>query len=201
MVLLDRSGSMASIREDMIGGFNTFVEKQRKEPGKANLTLVQFDSEGIEDVYVSIALDKVPLLKLEPRGSTPLLDAMGHTIAETQRRLKSFKGNVIFLVVTDGMENASHEYTKDAVKKMVDERTKAGWGFVYLAANVNAFDEAGKVGIMASNAINYAPSSKGTNKMYDIASRAASMFRSATPTSLKVANISAEDRDEAMEEY
>lgn len=201
VILLDRSGSMSSIKSDMVGGFRTFIDDQKKEKGKCTVTLVQFDTQGIEDVYVAMPIDKVPNLILEPRGGTPLLDATGKTIAATRDRLKKFKGNVIFMTITDGLENASSEYKREAVKKMIEEQTKLGWGFLYLAANVDAFAEAQSIGVMSSNAINYTPSTQGVHAMYAVASNSAKQFRSATPDMLKVANISEEDRKKAHEAH
>src|SRR4051812_845577 len=125
VVLLDRSGSMTSIAADMRGGFDQFVADQRAQPGDAVLTLVQFDHEGglpnIDTVYEAKPLADVPSLVLEPRGTTPLLDALGRTIAEVGARLHRMPeaerpDRVLFLTITDGYENASVTHTKGSVR-------------------------------------------------------------------------------------
>lgn len=163
VVLLDRSGSMQSIKADMEGGFNKFMDDQRKEPGECLLTLVQFDSGGIDTVHEAKPIKDVPPLVIEPRGSTPLLDAMGHTIVSVGARLAATPEDarpekVVFVVVTDGQENASVKYAKEKIAAMVKEQSETWkWHFTFLGANVDAFAEAGAVGIARAVAANYAP--------------------------------------------
>lgn len=155
-VVLDRSGSMASVKNDTIGGFNTFLADQQKAPGDARLTLLQFDTE-FETVHDGKPIADVPKLDdktFVPRGSTALLDAVGKAIASAKARVKGDE-KAVFVILTDGQENSSREMTKAAVKAMVEEQTKAGWNFIYLGANQDAFAEAGSMGIARGMTANY----------------------------------------------
>ena len=139
--LLDRSGSMETCRDDVIGGFNAFVADQKALGG--NLTLIQFDDK-YEVVYSETPLDEVGPLTREtfvPRGSTALLDAIGKTIKEGKSQAP------LFIIFTDGLENTSLTYTKAHVKDLIEQKTKEGWTFMYLGANQDAFAEAGSMGI------------------------------------------------------
>jgi len=165
-VLLDRSGSMADIKNETISGFNCFLEKQKAAGANATLTLVQFDTESTEVVHESKPILNVPDLNhqtFQPRGGTPLLDALGQTIDSTGRALAAIPeanrpDKVVFVVITDGQENSSRHHSKASVKEKIDHQSsKYSWQFVYLGANQDAFDEAGQVGIAMANAANYAP--------------------------------------------
>jgi Mg-chelatase subunit ChlD len=165
-VLLDRSGSMGDIKAETINGFNCFLEKQKAAGDNATLTLVQFDTESTDVVHESKPILEVPDLNqqtFQPRGGTPLLDALGQTIDSTGRALAAIPAanrpdKVVFVVITDGQENSSRHHTKASVKEKIDHQAgKYNWQFVYLGANQDAFDEAGSVGIAMANAANYAP--------------------------------------------
>ena len=174
IIILDRSGSMASIKSDVEGGFDSFVADQRKEgKKKTTLTLVQFDSEAIETVYERKLLADVPSLALEPRGMTPLLDAVGSTIAKSR---DTYTKKTLVVIITDGMENASHEYKKDAVKAAIEDARKKDWEFIYLGANVDAFAEAGQMGIPVAAAAVYTPDTAGVKAMYCAASSQARSY-------------------------
>ena len=183
IVLLDRSGSMETIKKDMEGGFNAFVAEQRKVPGECVLTLVQFDSSGIDTVHEAKPIADVPSLKLEPRGSTPLLDAMGKTIASVGQRFEHTSeekkpGRVLFLVVTDGHENASHEFSRNQIKTMVKHQTNAyQWQFVFLGANIDAFAEAGGLGIPAANTAYFSGNTAGVAAMSASVSKGVTEYR------------------------
>lgn len=173
VVILDRSGSMASIKTDMEGGFNTFVAKQQQLPGECYLTLVQFDSQGIDTIHESLPIRQVPPLVLEPRGNTPLLDAVGHTVSQTEKRLHGTAADrrvpkrVMVLIITDGQENASHEFTRDGVKKLVERVTKEHqWSFVYLGADVDAFAESDGLGISVTSSSGYSKTGDGARKAF-----------------------------------
>jgi hypothetical protein len=159
-VVLDRSGSMSSIKDDAEGGLNTFIKEQAKQPGSALFTLVQFDTE-YEFVHRAVPISEVPHCTLVPRGATALLDAVGRAIIETGDRLKNINENdrpglVIIVILTDGLENQSREFTKDKVKEMIKQQSEVyKWQFVYLGANQDAFAEAGGIGIAASSSANY----------------------------------------------
>ena len=165
-VLLDRSGSMADVKDETISGFNYFLKEQKTAGDNASFTLVQFDSESTDVVHEARPVRDVPDLNqdtYQPRGSTPLLDALGQTINSTGRALAAIPeanrpDKVVFVVITDGQENASHQFTKARVKEMIDHQTgKYNWQFVYLGANQDAFAEAGAVGIAMANAANFTP--------------------------------------------
>ncbi len=161
-LMIDRSGSMESIREDAQGGVNAFVREQAQQPGDALLTLVQFDTE-YEFIHKGKRIGKVPTFQLVPRGATALLDAVGRAINETGERLAKMPeadrpGLVVFVIVTDGEENSSHEFTKTQIKdKITHQQTAYNWQFTFLGANQDAFAEAGGMGIDAAGAANYAP--------------------------------------------
>lgn len=159
-LVVDRSGSMQEMRSDAEGGVNAFIADQAKEPGEALLTLVQFDTE-YEFLHSGVPIGQVPKYTLVPRGSTALLDAVGRAINETGERLskmdeKDRPGLVIFVVMTDGHENASKEFSKPQIKKMIEhQQEKYNWHFTFLAANQDAFAEAGEMGIRRGGAANY----------------------------------------------
>jgi Mg-chelatase subunit ChlD len=183
VVVLDRSGSMQTIKTDMEGAFDAFVEAQRALDGVAALTLVQFDSDCIETVYEGRPLAHVPKLKLAPRGWTPLLDAVGQTVTRTFERLGGAPGGgrtkrVIFVVITDGMENASREYSKRHVKTLMGLVRANGWLVMYLGANVDAFQEASQMGIGQEFAAAYSPGTRGVNRMMEVMGDKAAKYRS-----------------------
>lgn len=142
-IVLDRSGSMQSVKSDTEGGFNAFIESQRQAPGQTLVTLVQFDDR-YEVVYQGQAIKDVPSCRLEPRGTTALLDALGKTIIVTGERLGAMPeserpGRVIVVVLTDGLENASKEWTREQVFEHVTRQTNDyAWTFTYLGAGQDA---------------------------------------------------------------
>jgi len=181
-VVLDRSGSMSSIKDDMEGGFNRFIEEQKKVPGELRVTLFQFDTE-YECVYENKPVSDVPSLSLVPRGSTALLDAVGKAIAKTGERLKAMSeasrpGKVLFVVITDGQENSSREFKKEAVRRSIDEQTNNyKWSFTYLGANVDAFAEAGSMAIPTGGALNYSATPVGVRAAYNALSQGVASYR------------------------
>lgn len=170
-VVLDRSGSMSSIREDMEGGFNEFIEKQKALPGEMRVSLYQFDTE-YERVYAGLGVKDLPKLKLEPRGGTALLDALGRAIDETGSRLRAMPeaerpAKVVLLVITDGEENSSRERTAEQVKKLVQQQENEWrWQFVYLGANVDAFAAGASIGVSAGKSAGYGATGQCVNAMY-----------------------------------
>lgn len=159
-VLLDRSGSMMTIAEDVRGGFNAFIDEQRATEGECLVTLAQFDNE-YNEVYTDVPVADVPPLALEPRGSTALLDSMGKLITAIGAKLSALPedqrpGSVIVAIMTDGQENASREWTHAAIKKLVSSQTDDyGWQFLYMGANQDAVEEGAKIGVSAANSITY----------------------------------------------
>ncbi len=159
VLVVDRSGSMHSIRDDAQGGINALVADQAAQPGEARLTLVQFDTE-YEFVHQGVPAGEVPTYELFPRGSTALLDAVGRAIAETaERRQKQDEAEraalVLFVVMTDGKENSSREYTLSQVRELIEKHQQEGWHFTFLGADPAAFAEAGGMGIGAAGAAQY----------------------------------------------
>lgn len=153
-LVVDRSGSMHSVREDAEGGINAFVEQQAAETGDALLTLLQFDTE-YELVHNGVPVSQVPTYQLVPRGGTALLDAVGRGIVETGERLAALPeserpGLVVFVVMTDGHENSSREFTRDRIREMIrHQQEKYAWQFTFLGADQDAFAEGGGLGIKA----------------------------------------------------
>ena len=179
-LVVDRSGSMEQRREDAEGGVNAFIRKQAEEPGEALLTLVQFDTE-YEFVHQGIPIQDAPEYRLEPRGMTALLDAVGRAINETGIRLGKMKkadrpGLVIFVITTDGLENSSKEFTKAQIKEMIEhQQSKYGWHFTFLGANQDAFAEAGAMGMKRGAMADYAMDKVGV--AYEMTSRKVSRMR------------------------
>lgn len=166
---------MAAIARDAIGGFNTFLEEQKKVKGEATLTFVQFDTE-YEVVHENKPLDDVPALDqktFQPRGATALLDAIGRTIDDTGRRLSNMPepnrpDQVIVAILTDGEENSSRQYNLSKVKEMITHQMdKYQWEFFFLGANQDAFAEAGKIGISAQNSFNFDATTEGVGIAYE----------------------------------
>lgn len=174
-VVLDRSGSMETIADDVIGGFNTFIQEQKKVPGEAIFTLAQFDDQ-YEVVYDCAPIADVKELTKEtyvPRGSTALLDAIARTVNNVGSKLASMKeedrpSKVIFLVSTDGQENASREFTHAKVKEMVEHQTtKYNWTFIFMGASgMDAIAQGTSMGFTAGNSYNFKKSKMGTQKLY-----------------------------------
>ncbi len=184
--IIDRSGSMASIKQDAIGGFNTFIEGQKAVAGTANVTLVLFDDQ-YEVVYENVELSKVESLTEKtfvPRGMTALLDAIGKTINSVGERLsktdeKDRPEKVMFCILTDGAENASTEFRKNIIKDMIThQREKYSWEFVFLAANQDAFTSADNIGISKNYTSNFVADGLGTRGAFRDATLYCSSYRS-----------------------
>lgn len=159
-LVIDRSGSMQSIRNDAQGGINAFIAGQNQTPGDVLVTLVQFDTE-YEFLHCGVPVGDVPAYVLEPRGSTALLDAVGRAINETGARLAKLPeserpGLVIFVVMTDGEENSSREFTKAQIKQMIEHQQNVfSWQFTFLGANQDSFAEAGSMGFAPSGTADF----------------------------------------------
>ena len=186
-VLLDRSGSMRAIRSDVEGSLRTLIEDQRVQPGRATLRFAQFDHH-YEVVHPSLFLDQVPMPELHPRGRTALLDAWGRAMTEFGEELAALPeeqrpANVIFVVVTDGAENASREWTREQVLGMVREQTeKWGWTFLFLAANQDAVAEGGKYGVPGAQSATYSHDAPGAQSAFGSTSAAITRARSGRGT-------------------
>ena len=183
--ILDRSGSMAGLENDTIGGFNAMIEKQKKEPGEALISTVLFDNES------EVIHDRVDIQKIEPmtdkeyyvRGCTALLDAVGkaiHHIGNVHKyaRPEDVPAHTIFVITTDGMENASRRYTAREIKEKIKRQTeKYGWEFIFLAANIDAAETADDLGIRPDRAANYKQTNRGVEMSYYAMSEAISSVR------------------------
>ena len=183
--ILDRSGSMSGLEKDTIGGFNSMLEKQRKESGEAIVSTVLFDSE-TEVIHDRIAIENVPKLTDKEyfvRGCTALLDAIGmaiHHIGNIHKyaRKEDVPEKTLFIITTDGMENVSRFYTYDEVRSMIERQKKRyGWEFIFLGANIDAAKEAKKFGIDESMATNYYCDEEGTALNYEVISEAITNVR------------------------
>ncbi|HET9143472.1 vWA domain-containing protein [Actinophytocola sp.] len=158
--LLDRSGSMESIRTDTEGGFAAFVEEQRKAPGHCQVTLAQFDHR-YDVVYSGVPVADIPPLVLKPRGRTALLDAMGTLITDAGEELAALPendrpGNVIVAVMTDGHENASREWTHSAIRALVERQTTTySWQVLYMGADQDAIEVGSRLGVNRDFAVTY----------------------------------------------
>ena len=187
--ILDRSGSMYGLEKDTIGGFNSMLEKQRTESGEAFVTTVLFDN-AVQVVHDRLPLQKVPAMTEKEyfvRGSTALLDAVGSTIKHIAKIHKyAPEGHkpekTLFVIITDGMENASRTYTYDAVKALIShEQEKYGWEFLFLGANIDAAREGARFGIAADRTVTYKSDEIGTALNYEVLSEAVSDVRAARP--------------------
>ena len=194
--ILDESGSMSSLRDDTIGGFNGYVEDQKKEPGEAYLTTVCFDDEyRLVHDHVNLA-DVAPLTEKDysPRGCTALMDAIGRTINSVGQRLAATPeaerpAHVIFVITTDGYENASKEFTREQVKQMIEhQQTKYSWQFIFIGAGIDAYKEAGSIGINGMYAMSAAKSASGVVDTYFSVSNASKIVRSACTTDCLTTN-------------
>ena len=185
--ILDRSGSMSGLESDTIGGYNAMIDKQRGEAGEAFVSTILFDTKS-HVLFDREPLDKVPAMTgkdYTPGGCTALLDAMGgaiHHIANVHKyaREEDVPEKTLFVIITDGFENASRIYTQAQVKAMVEkEKEQHGWEFIFLGANMDAIEVAGRYGIGANRAVTYSCDAEGTQANFRAVSEAASSFRSA----------------------
>ena len=195
-VILDRSGSMHNIRQDMIGGFDAFIDEQRREPGELRVSLYQFDDK-FEVVYQGKPAHEVGKLELMPRGNTALLDAVGKATVMFGERLNAMPederpGAVIVMVITDGQENASKEYTKGQVQTLIRKQEEQyNWKYLYLGADAAGFAEAHDQGF--ARAANFSLSGKGVRDMYDGTSNSVRSYRSAVSRGVKGADLQTPD--------
>ena len=183
--ILDRSGSMSGLEADTIGGFNSMLAQQKREAGEALVSTVLFANDS------TVIHDRLPLSEVPPmtekdyftRGCTALLDAVGgaiHHIGNIHKyaRPEDVPHRTLFVITTDGMENSSHHYDSDTVKRMIErQKAKYGWEFLFLGANIDAVETAQHFGIGADRAVNYRCDSRGTALNYDVISEAVSTIR------------------------
>ena len=201
--ILDRSGSMRGLEADTIGGYNSLMERQKKEEGEAYISTVLFD-DTCEVLYDRVSLDKIePMTEKEyyVRGCTALLDALGgaiHHIGNVHKyaREEDRPEKTLFIITTDGQENASHQYIYEKVKHMVErQKEKFGWEFLFLGANIDAIAEAGRFGIKADRAVNYNCDSVGTEVNFKALNKAVSSVRCCSDASFMGAALAGWDED------
>lgn len=187
--ILDRSGSMAGLEADTIGGFNAMIEKQKKQDGECFVSTVLFD--GVSEVLH----DRVRLSEIKPmtdedytvRGCTALIDALGgaiHHISNIHKyaRPEDVPENTMFIITTDGMENASRKYSSHKVKSMIErQKEKYGWEFLFIGANIDAVETAARYGIGADRAVNYNADKEGTGVLYKAVANAVCSVRASAP--------------------
>jgi uncharacterized protein YegL len=184
--ILDRSGSMQNLVGDTIGGFNSMIEKQKSQPGKCLVSTVLFDDVS-QVLHDRVNLEKVPEMTRDDyfvRGCTALIDAIGgaiHHIGNIHKyaRPEDVPAHTMFVIMTDGMENASHRYTGDDVKRAIErQKEKYGWEFLFIGANIDAVNTAARYGIDAERAVNYHADSQGTAVVYDAVAETVCTVRS-----------------------
>ena len=187
--ILDRSGSMSGLESDTIGGFNSLIEKQRKQDGECFVSTILFDNDS------EVLHDRIRLTDIKPmtdrdytvRGCTALLDALGGAIRHIANihkyaRPEDVPEHTVFVITTDGMENASHRYDADCIKRMIEhEKEKYGWEFLFLAANIDAVTTAKRFGINEDRAVDYLADRRGTGVVYDTVAEAVCQVRASVP--------------------
>ena len=186
--ILDRSGSMAGLESDTIGGFNAMIEKQKKEEGEALVTTIFFNNRS-ETVHDRVKLADVPKLTDKDYvvgGCTALIDAIGLAVDHIEKihkyaRPEDVPGNVVFVITTDGLENASRIYTSGDVKKTVEKKKEEGWEFLFIGANIDAVETARHFGISEDHAANYHADKKGTATVFSAVGGALCRARAAKP--------------------
>ena len=182
--ILDRSGSMAGLESDTIGGFNSLIDKQKKVDGKAFVTTVLFDNQQ-KTVHDRVDLAEVaPMTEKEyyVGGSTALLDAVGDTVTHIEQihkyvRPEDVPAHTMVVITTDGMENSSHRWRAADVKKLVEKKKEGGWEFLFLGANIDAVSEAARFGIDADRAVRYCNDSVGVRKNFSAVGKAMASLR------------------------
>ena len=178
--ILDRSGSMSGLESDTIGGFNSMIEKQKKQDGECIVSTVLFDDES-RVIHDRVSLDEIRPMTEDDYfvgGCTALIDAIGgaiHHIGNVHKyaRPEDVPENTIFIITTDGQENASHRYSSDKVKQMIErQKDKYGWEFLFIGANIDAVETAKRYGIDRNRAVNYNADAQGTSVLYETVSKA-----------------------------
>ena len=206
VLLIDRSGSMSSIKKDMDGGIKTFLEEQKKETGDCTITGAQFDTD-YEILHKMKPIADVGKIEINPRGGTALIDSMVRLINEVGNDLSGLDEEdrperVLFVTITDGEENSSNTFTNEDLGKLIEQQEKDfNWNFTYIGANQDAFDSSSKFGGRVDNSLNYEASSRGVEKMFDKLSSATSRYRSMSSEDVVVSagaafNYTAEEQKE-----
>ena len=191
VVVLDRSGSMMAVRDDVRGGFDALMAEQKKVPGSCFVSLYQFDDR-YEPVYEGLEVGKVLPLKLEPRGTTALWDAIGKTLTTALQRIKG-KRKTVFVVATDGHENSSCEFTAANVKALLEQAKDRGWECLFIGANQDAILAGGALGFSAGQSLSTQSTPDATRAVYQVLSRNLAGYRSGA-----TANMTWSDDDRSL---
>ena len=194
--ILDRSGSMGGLEADTIGGFNGMIEKQKKEEGEAYVSTILFDNES------EVIHDRVKLSEIRPmteedyyvRGCTALLDAIGDAVKHKYARPEDVPAHTMFVITTDGMENASRRYTYKEIKKLIGKQKELGWEFLFIGANIDAVEVAERVGISKERTANYVSDSVGTSMVFQALAAPISAMRRNEAISREWAETLEEDK-------
>jgi len=180
-MLLDRSGSMSGFAEDVIGGFNAFVDKQRAIEGECYLNLVQFDSDDpFQVIYDNVSLNQVEQLTSQvyyPRGMTPLYDALGSLIARGEELQNQNPADNVVWVFTDGLENASTEYSAANVKALVEQKEKEGWAFTFMGCDIDSYEASAEIGFRQTNTSNFKKDQDGYDMAWSEIDRGLTSYR------------------------
>ena len=202
--IIDKSGSMSGLESDTIGGFNSMINKQKKEEGTAYVTTILFDNNS-ETIH-----DRVPLETIKPMndkdyvvgGCTALIDAIGEAVEHISTihkyaRPEDIPEHTVFVITTDGMENASKKFSSKQVKNMIEEKKKENnWEFLFIGANIDAVETASHFGIDSSRAVNYHADKKGTGILYESVSNAIGKMRACAAPNAKISDDWAEEINE-----
>lgn len=180
--LLDRSGSMQSIASDVVGGFDAFFAEQRQQPGTATVTFVQFDDhDPHERVFTALPIDRVRSIagRFDPRGSTPLYDAIGLLLDRVERHVArgNHPADQLVVIFTDGMENASQHWTAQRINARIADLRAAGWTFVFLGANQDSYATTGDLAMARGSTSNFVANPAGVARAYDRLSANVSAYR------------------------
>lgn len=188
-VVLDRSGSMVSIASDIVGGLNTFLAEQRATPGEGRISLIQFDTGGYDVIVDGIDIHSVrdfEPAKYQPRGGTPLYDAVGRTIDAIDKEIarRADRGEThedqLVAIITDGLENSSRAYARAKVFAMLEDRSERGWTFVFIGANQDAYEEGGHIGVINPNIKGFEATKASVRVMWESLSHETAMHRRAS---------------------
>lgn len=207
--ILDKSGSMSGLEKDTIGGFNSMVKKQQEKDGEALVTTVLFDN-NISTVHDRVGIKEIKEMTEKEYyvgGCTALLDAIGTTVEHISTihryaREDDVPEHTIFVITTDGMENASRKYSSDAVKKLIEQKKELGWEFIFLGANIDAVEVAGRFGVAANRAVRYECDSAGTMLNFTAMSKMVSRARKCESAAAMSAAFDCEDAlEEIREDY
>lgn len=197
--ILDRSGSMDHLTDDTIGGFNALIEKQKKEEGECLISTFLFDNE-VELLHDRLPLAEIPALTRDTyyaRGCTALIDCIGEAVTHIDKihryaRREDIPSKTMFVITTDGMENASHKYSADEVRKMIKKHQEKGWEFIFIGANIDSVETAERFGIRRERAVDYRADACGTEALYTCVNK--------SMKSLRTCGAVCEDWDEALVE-